>query len=125
MVFLGWNYADSLRKRFNDTSVYTFLVRNALLSYENVTSGRVWTMLTNCFSHSDSMHFVLNSFVLYSFGPAVVQIVGARRFIGLYLASGLGKWVINAIFMINLINLLKSIVSRPFGLSQTFETHPL
>lgn len=27
IIFLSWNYADSLRKRFNDSTLYSFLVR--------------------------------------------------------------------------------------------------
>ncbi len=33
-----------------------------------VRENRVWTLLTSAFSHFDLTHFLINNFVLYSFG---------------------------------------------------------
>jgi membrane associated rhomboid family serine protease len=36
-----------------------------------VQKNRVWTLLTSAFSHFDFTHFLINSFVLYSFGKTL------------------------------------------------------
>ncbi|TPX72955.1 hypothetical protein SpCBS45565_g00161 [Spizellomyces sp. 'palustris'] len=48
-------------------------------------------MLTANFSHNELWHMFVNMFVLYSFGPAVIDIIGPRQFIFLYLAAGLAS----------------------------------
>ena len=51
---------------------------------------RVWTWLTSVFSHSPAnfFHILFNSIVLYFFGPVVEDRVGSKRFVGLFLISG-------------------------------------
>lgn len=37
-----------------------------------VQENRPWTLLTSAFSHFDLTHFLINNFVLYSFGKDLV-----------------------------------------------------
>ena len=37
-----------------------------------VQEKRLWTLLTSAFSHFDLPHFLINNFVLYSFGKSLV-----------------------------------------------------
>ena len=72
-----------------------------------VQENRVWTLLTSAFSHFDLTHFLINSFVLYSFGktsfyfslnmtmyiyigPLVLSQIGLPAFIQLFLVSAVG-----------------------------------
>jgi membrane associated rhomboid family serine protease len=51
---------------------------------------RPWTLLSYMFLHAGFMHVFFNMIGLYFFGPQVELRLGGRRFLGLYLVSGLG-----------------------------------
>ncbi len=56
-----------------------------LLSYEGV--ARIFTSM---FLHADLLHLLFNMYFLYVFGRGVEDLTGSRRFLLLYLASGVG-----------------------------------
>ena len=58
------------------------------LSIAGLVKGYVWQFLTFQFLHGSPLHLILNSFGLFSFGYAVEQFLGVRRFVSLYLISG-------------------------------------
>ena len=47
------------------------------------------TLFTSMFSHSDFWHCFGNMFTLYFFGSSSVAFLGATRFLGLYVCSGM------------------------------------
>jgi len=49
----------------------------------------VWTWVTSIFSHGGLTHILLNSIVLYFFGPVVEQYIGSKKFTALFLVSGI------------------------------------
>jgi membrane associated rhomboid family serine protease len=51
---------------------------------------RPWAAFTYMFLHGSFMHLLVNMFGLFIFGPRVEERLGARRFLWLYLLSGLG-----------------------------------
>ena len=65
--------------------------QNFTCSWHNLRTGRPWTLLTCAFSQMDLSHFAVNMLVLHSFGGAAAQVLGARRFLGLYAAAGLAS----------------------------------
>lgn len=48
-----------------------------------------WTLLTSMFLHGGFTHLFLNGLALYMFGPYLEQMVGSRRFLLVYFASGI------------------------------------
>lgn len=50
---------------------------------------RPWILLTSIFLHGSPMHLVFNMYALAMFGPLLEQKIGAKRFLFVYLASGL------------------------------------
>ena len=58
------------------------------LSIEGLVHGFVWQFITYQFLHGSLMHLLLNSLGLFTFGYAVEQFLGVRRFVLLYLMSG-------------------------------------
>lgn len=58
------------------------------LSYAGLHRGFVWQLLTYQFLHGGVLHLVLNSLGIFTFGLAVEQFLGAKRFLQLYLISG-------------------------------------
>jgi membrane associated rhomboid family serine protease len=58
------------------------------LSYAGLIHGYVWQLLTYQFLHGGLLHLLFNSFGLFAFGLAVEHHLGVRRFVTLYLVSG-------------------------------------
>ena len=58
------------------------------LSWAGLQCGYVWQLLTFQFLHDGLLHLVLNSLGLFSFGFAVELFLGTKRFVWLYLLSG-------------------------------------
>ena len=58
------------------------------LSIAGLVKGYVWQFLTFQFLHGSLIHLLLNSLGLFSFGHAVEQFLGVKRFLLLYLISG-------------------------------------
>lgn len=58
------------------------------LSWAGLRHGYVWQLLTFQFLHAGIWHILLNSIGLFSFGFAVEQMLGTKRFVWLYLMSG-------------------------------------
>jgi membrane associated rhomboid family serine protease len=50
--------------------------------------SRPWTVITYMFLHAGFSHLFFNMLALYFFGPRLEARLGGRRFIGLYLVSG-------------------------------------
>lgn len=90
LVFLAWNIP------FSATSDY-FMFNNFLVSWDALTSGRVWVLLTSVFSHNMFLHIFLNMFVLNSFGPIIYQTLGRNKFIGFYLLAGIFSSLCHAV----------------------------
>ncbi|KAJ3271788.1 hypothetical protein HK104_004628, partial [Borealophlyctis nickersoniae] len=92
-VFLMWQYADSVAKTRRGTTEYLrFMYENFTVGWRHVIKeGRPWAALLANFSHKEIWHLALNMIVLYSFGPAVISIVGPRHFIELYLVCGIAS----------------------------------
>jgi membrane associated rhomboid family serine protease len=64
-----------------------------------VVQGEIWRLITPIFMHSGFTHMLFNSFSLVLFGPALERIVGKRRFILLYVLTGLLANVATLILM--------------------------
>jgi membrane associated rhomboid family serine protease len=58
------------------------------LSYAGLRRGYLWQLLTFQFLHGGLLHIALNSLGIFTFGLAVEQFLGAKRFLQLYLVSG-------------------------------------
>ncbi|KAM0791267.1 hypothetical protein ACM66B_005743 [Microbotryomycetes sp. NB124-2] len=88
-VFLSWQYGKSLLVQFRDPSWLKFLTENFTVSWRNVQSGRLWTVLTCCFSHEGTSHILMNLLSLFFVAPTVMSVLGNFGFLSLYLFSGM------------------------------------
>lgn len=61
---------------------------DALMFVPALILSRPWTIVTYMFLHGGLGHIFFNMLVLYFLGPRVEARLGSRRFIALYLASG-------------------------------------
>ncbi len=51
--------------------------------------SRPWTLITHTFVHSDIIHLGYNMFALLLFGSILESVIGTRKFLSIYLLSGL------------------------------------
>jgi membrane associated rhomboid family serine protease len=66
-------------------------------------SQHPWTVLTSIFVHGSITHILFNMLVLYFFGGFLVSLVGARKFLLVYLLGGLAG------------NLVFALLASPYG----------
>lgn len=59
------------------------------LSFAGLSQGLVWQPLTYLFLHGNIWHLLFNMLALVMFGSALERDLGSRRFLGLYLMTGL------------------------------------
>lgn len=68
-------------------------IRPDLLDYLALTPIDVWShpwqLITSVFTHKDFYHIFANMFTLYFFGSSVMQLLGTRRFLFIYLLGGI------------------------------------
>ncbi|KAG2158871.1 uncharacterized protein EDB93DRAFT_1116797 [Suillus bovinus] len=88
-VFLLWQGAKSTYQTTRDPTLLIFLRDNFLVSWQNITSGRVWALVTSCFSHQDMGHAFFNGLSFYFMAPSVMQVLGNSRFLALYFFGGI------------------------------------
>jgi membrane associated rhomboid family serine protease len=54
-------------------------------------SGALWQFFTYMFLHADPLHITLNMFALFMFGVVVERALGWKKYLFLYLVSGIGS----------------------------------
>jgi len=62
----------------------------AFSASEGVMGLQVWRFFTYMFLHAGLGHLFFNMLALFFFGPMIERHLGSRRFLGFYIASGLG-----------------------------------
>lgn len=67
------------------------------LSFAGLRRGYIWQLLTFQFLHGGFYHIIFNSIALFTVGLAVEQLLGAKRFVQLYLISGLVGGVVHVL----------------------------
>ena len=83
LVHLAW--LSSLQNE----SLALFMNENFLVSVAHLAHFRVWTLLTSAISHADTSHLLFNMIAMWVFGRDTVEVLGARRFLGLYVIGGI------------------------------------
>ncbi len=54
-----------------------------------IDSGQWWTLLTSMFMHGGIFHLLVNMFSLFFIGSFCEQLIGRKRFLGIYFLSGI------------------------------------
>ncbi|KAG6623926.1 putative serine protease family S54 [Phytophthora cinnamomi] len=84
LVTTGWLKAESSRS----SQGKKLLLRHFTTSRVHLQLGLYHTLLTAAFSQASLGHLGANMLGLYFFGRQVAHVLGPRRFLGLYVASG-------------------------------------
>ena len=82
VVFVGLTLAGGSQ----DLAV---LIRFGALVHHLIWEGQYWRLVTPMFIHIGVLHFLLNSYALLILGRIVEPILGSRRFLAIYLGSGI------------------------------------
>ncbi|MCT7495030.1 rhomboid family intramembrane serine protease [Aliarcobacter cryaerophilus] len=91
------------KKDFTATNILIFVTVLAYIFQINIKSGSIlmglnlyflvggfyWQPLSSMFSHGGIAHLGMNMFVLWQFGNMLERFIGAKRFITLYLVTGI------------------------------------
>ncbi len=66
-----------------------FIITYALVPQDVVLGGRLYSFLTSMFLHGGIMHFLGNMLYLHIFGDNIEDIMGKKRFLSFYIATGI------------------------------------
>ncbi|MBN1265804.1 MAG: rhomboid family intramembrane serine protease [Anaerolineales bacterium] len=88
VVFLGQVLSDTLLG--TDLVLYLGAKYNPA-----IRSGQWWRFITPVFIHGGLLHFGVNMYSLYIIGPAVERFFKSKRFLFVYLLSGIGGVVLS------------------------------
>ncbi|RDB23288.1 RHOMBOID-like protein 12, mitochondrial [Hypsizygus marmoreus] len=89
VVFVMWTMSTQRLKIDKNPYSYQWMINNFSSSWRNFSSGRIWTMITSCFSHENIPHILFNGFTFFFMAKPVMSILGSRNFLFLYLGSGI------------------------------------
>ncbi|KAJ0410680.1 hypothetical protein ATCC90586_003749 [Pythium insidiosum] len=81
VVYGLWATADTPMMRHRMVTYFTSSARH-------LDHGHYHTLLTAAFSHADGTHLFTNMLGLFFFGREISYLLGPKRFLGLYLVSG-------------------------------------
>ncbi|KAE9391625.1 rhomboid-domain-containing protein, partial [Gymnopus androsaceus JB14] len=88
-VFIMWHLAKKRYEIEGNPGPYRWMHQNFTNSWNNFSSGRIWTAATCMFSHERLDHIFFNMFTFYFLSRPVLGILGTRRFLSLYIGGGL------------------------------------
>ncbi len=108
--------------------VGTFLLRNLNIDLESLLAGyfplspnfKSWQIITHMFMHGSILHIAFNMMTLWSFGPVLEQVLGQKKFLILYFASGLGGFA-----LYNIWNYYEVSQITNFLTSQAYDIHEI
>ena len=63
------------------------LIVDGALYGPSVKAGEWWRLITSAFLHSGPIHLIFNALILWWFGRSLENLIGSRRFLGLYAIS--------------------------------------
>ena len=110
IVFVVLSVLYVFSKIFQSSGVLNFLVENLVLPASFYDFLRKpWTLFTYFFSHQDIFHILFNLLSFYWFGNIIVEYLGNRRLVSLYIMGGLFA---GALFLL-LFNLVPFFASMP------------
>ncbi|CAE6353425.1 unnamed protein product [Rhizoctonia solani] len=91
LVFLMWGWAQENLQKFRDPEPLRFMFKHFTTSWNNVLEGRIWTLLTACFSHEMTGHLLVNGMSFWFMAPPVMRMLGNSAFLALYLGGGIAS----------------------------------
>ncbi|TIA87251.1 hypothetical protein E3P99_03280 [Wallemia hederae] len=82
-------FSDAQWKRFGDARWMRFMLKNFTASWYNLSSGRLWTLVTSSFMHTRLDSLIFNMLTFYFMAPQALAMLGTRSFLLMYCGGGL------------------------------------
>lgn len=101
----------------NNGAASQHLIELLALNPRLFTQGYVWTLVTSMFMHANFTHLLVNMISLFFLGTFVEQLIGKKRYLTFYLASG----IIAGLFFVGL-SYLGQFVPQGAALFGTIDT---
>uniref|UniRef100_UPI004048BF07 rhomboid family intramembrane serine protease n=1 Tax=Flavobacterium sp. TaxID=239 RepID=UPI004048BF07 len=92
------------------------------LHYFESDKFQLWQPITHMFMHGDIMHIFFNMFALVSFGSALEQMWGGKKFLFFYFSCGIGAFLLHTV--VNYFSFhygLNILIENGIDKSQVFE----
>ncbi|OKY77854.1 MAG: Membrane associated serine protease GlpG [Candidatus Methanohalarchaeum thermophilum] len=94
--------------------VVTFLVQTVISSFNPTLSAKIfylgpdfinrpWAILTSIFAHNGSFHLMVNSIVLFFFGPELERRIGSKKLLVLFFLAGALGGLAQALILQNFV----------------------
>ncbi|TAH24538.1 MAG: rhomboid family intramembrane serine protease [Cytophagales bacterium] len=114
VVFVVLSLIYVFSKLFQNEIVLNFVLENLVLPTQfSRFIFKPWTILTYFFSHQDVFHILFNLLSFYWFGNIIVEYLGNRRLISIYLYGG----IFAGLLFLTLFNFIPFFIqSNTFGL---------
>jgi rhomboid-like protein len=95
------------------------------LSYFETSSFKPFQIITHMFMHADMRHLLINMFGLWMFGTVLERMLGPKRFLILYFASGLFGSILQTAFFyydvqMNVMNAVPALLGASGAVSGIF-----
>ncbi|KAJ7228859.1 hypothetical protein GGX14DRAFT_345619 [Mycena pura] len=73
----------------HDPAMALWMQKHFQTNWRNLSAGRIWTLFTSMFAHSDTdlSHILFNGFTFYFLAPLTLNILGSRHFLFVYLGG--------------------------------------
>ncbi|KAG6890931.1 hypothetical protein C0995_000888 [Termitomyces sp. Mi166 len=89
VVFAIWTLTGQRARSEGVKEPYLWMLKNFTNNWHNFSQGRVWTPITAIFSHEGVGHILFNGFTFYFMAKPVLELLGTRKFVFLYMGGGL------------------------------------
>ena len=74
------------------------MVTELFVLNSNALTGEYWRFITSIFLHGSAVHLFYNLFALFFFGVALEKLIGSKRFLFVFFASGIIANIISVNF---------------------------
>lgn len=88
-VFAFGQWAITQAQEKGNLRPFIFLKQNFESSLPNLYNGRLWTLLTNSFTHYNLLHLALNYMALLSFAPLTLMRFGTGTFVSVWVGGAM------------------------------------
>lgn len=88
LILLFVNLGVFMLQEINSGYFHSPIIRYLMLSPEGISHGYLWQLFTFQFLHGEPLHLAFNLIALYFLGRAVEEMIGTKRFLQAYFASG-------------------------------------
>ena len=101
-ILIGVNILFYLLTAISSGSIFSINIEDLAfwggLTYDVFNTGEIWRLLTSQFLHGDIKHIAFNMYILFSIGTSLLTFIDRKKFISIYLMTGIIAQLSSAFF---------------------------